>query len=596
MRYYVTVLAAVTILIGAWYMPVAGEEDSPQLDVAIEYETVAAGKSALDVEQTIHITNQGQDPLTDLKLQLPVAELEDLRVTRSGSGDLDYTADTIAIDQSGLSLRTTQLDLDFGSNAVSTDGTLELTIGYTAPEAVRVRGDNRAAILPRLDGGVGAEWELQLDAPRKWPDMDYRPPWHSLSRNGDHLRFEFSSDEVQRDILGVSFSKSVVQEYTQRITLRNRSILPRRQQIAIPSDAHQQTTHISSIKPKPDHLRTDQDGNTVAEYRLGPRASREVTITSRLATQQLRYDNSHAGERGDIPTTLETYTIGNDMWPTQTAIGEQATRTIDPEAGAWENTQSLHDFVRDEMTLNPEAPQDQDTLDVFEERTGNARQLADVLVTMLRSQGIPARVVEGDSFMSGLGGNSFRKHFWTEAYVGGMGWMTVDPVWSGVMGRFGYSSPDHTALAFTSNQQQHKEYQVPDVDDSAVVGGLPEPSTDSLRAEAWRYIIFPGVSIDRVEIRNTTGRTLDNVTMGGDEPVALAPRSTFLQQEWRLTGMDNFSVAITAPDQELDVTSRRQWWPLLLVSLILVAAGVIQFYRYRMRRYVHRWIHGHSRQ
>lgn len=62
----------------------------------------------------------------------------------------------------------------------------------------------------------------------------------------------------------------------------------------------------------------------------------------------------------------------------------------------------------------------------FENKEGACRDLANMMMYMLRSQGIPSRFVSGYSF------NPFQEegqelHAWVEAYVPGAGWVGLDP-------------------------------------------------------------------------------------------------------------------------------------------------------------------------
>jgi transglutaminase-like putative cysteine protease len=68
--------------------------------------------------------------------------------------------------------------------------------------------------------------------------------------------------------------------------------------------------------------------------------------------------------------------------------------------------------------LTPRAP-----AEVFAERKGCAREIAQIFVTAARAQNIPAR------FVSGLlldGGDGAAFHAWAEAHVDGMGWIAFD--------------------------------------------------------------------------------------------------------------------------------------------------------------------------
>ena len=71
------------------------------------------------------------------------------------------------------------------------------------------------------------------------------------------------------------------------------------------------------------------------------------------------------------------------------------------------------------------------TLKVLKRGFGRCGDSADVMITMARAAGLPARLVAG--WIVGMGG-----HFWAEVHVAGMGWVSVDATapWVGASGDY----------------------------------------------------------------------------------------------------------------------------------------------------------------
>lgn len=87
-------------------------------------------------------------------------------------------------------------------------------------------------------------------------------------------------------------------------------------------------------------------------------------------------------------------------------------------------------------------------IETYQTKKGVCRDYAELMVTLLRIQNIPARIVngfalksvrpeKGDIFMfhtywqnESFGGNNLGFHSWIEYYVPNLGWLPCDPTWS----------------------------------------------------------------------------------------------------------------------------------------------------------------------
>lgn len=99
-----------------------------------------------------------------------------------------------------------------------------------------------------------------------------------------------------------------------------------------------------------------------------------------------------------------------------------------------------------EYTLAPDLPPGRNPVEyfLFESRKGHCEFFATALALMLRTRGIPARLVNGfhASEWNRPGGffvvRQSDAHSWVEAWIEGVGWLTLDPTPPGSVGRAAY--------------------------------------------------------------------------------------------------------------------------------------------------------------
>lgn len=106
---------------------------------------------------------------------------------------------------------------------------------------------------------------------------------------------------------------------------------------------------------------------------------------------------------------------------------------------AWEAALAIgkwvHQNIRYEIAESPSAKA------ALLTRRGDCGSHATLTVAMMRSIGIPARIVGGLMY-TGLYGGSFGQHLWVEAYMGQDGWIPLDPT----TGEYGAINVGHIKL------------------------------------------------------------------------------------------------------------------------------------------------------
>lgn len=127
--------------------------------------------------------------------------------------------------------------------------------------------------------------------------------------------------------------------------------------------------------------------------------------------------------------------------PRVTALAAQITRSA---ANDYDRAAAIEQHLRTRygytLQLPTTAPKDPIANFLFERKQGHCEYFASSMAVMLRTLGIPARVVNGfrsDEFNDLTGSYVIRAkdaHAWVEAYFPGYGWQTFDPTPSGSTG------------------------------------------------------------------------------------------------------------------------------------------------------------------
>jgi hypothetical protein len=125
-------------------------------------------------------------------------------------------------------------------------------------------------------------------------------------------------------------------------------------------------------------------------------------------------------------------------------------------ANTCQQVEAFYNYIGDNIAYTGYEPMDLGALTALENRGGDCTEFSDLFIALNRSQGIPARFIEGVTYYAdGYYEPGQTKHGWTEVYLPGAGWVPVDPTW----GRrenlredyFAAMSPDHIIVTLGRN-------------------------------------------------------------------------------------------------------------------------------------------------
>jgi hypothetical protein len=200
--------------------------------------------------------------------------------------------------------------------------------------------------------------------------------------------------------------------------------------------------HVSITSVSQDPARTYHDvyGNLIGVYQwpiINPRQSVTITInyqdTSddiayRLPPQYPPYRTSAALYRFYTNPKLEARVVNTDAPPIRRLVQQVTEGMTNP----YQRAHALFQWVVQHIHYNYSLKPSGSALATLKTRLGICSDIADLYVSLLRTDKIPATFVGGYVTNNGAGQGGF--HQWVEFYLPRVGWVVADPTW----GRFGY--------------------------------------------------------------------------------------------------------------------------------------------------------------
>jgi len=231
------------------------------------------------------------------------------------------------------------------------------------------------------------------------------------------------------------------------------------------------------ISPQEYSLITDEYSNQYAEFDLSnhpPGTTIDVEIHYEVSVNEIVYDLSTC--LGDLPNEFTQSELHIESANPQ--ITSLAATLSKRKNTVCEQVRAFYDYAGDNLVYAYNR-QDWGAQATFGPMGSDCSEYADLVISLSRAQGVPARYYEGLLYLKEGGGNknlqiAQLEHAWMDAYLPGIGWAAIDPT----MGRW------------ATNREKYFAHHT---SDHIIVTTGRNPST--LRgASYWSHIYWPGNS------------------------------------------------------------------------------------------------------
>ncbi len=411
-----------------------------QADYVVDY-TLDTTNQVMKVKQQISLTNKQPNlRASSYSLTLESNSYKNLKAYDS-RGALAFTEK----DANGAPTIT----FTFNDKVVGAGNKLQWTIEYDSTSLAKKNGQMWDISIPRIkphDSYDIASYKANLITPVDLEEAHYMTPGtNSVTTSGSNRIYAFTKDQIMPAGIIAAFGQAQVFKFTLLYHLNNPNIGQASTEIALPPDipGYQQIIY-DQLDPQPVKMRTDQDGNTLATYYLGPSANLDVAFTgwARIDQKKVALDSTELASSLP-PELVKNYTVYQKYWETDNdTLKSKVDEITDPNKPVIENARAIYDYVT--QTLNYNTARIDENLArmgaaaaMNEPDNAVCMEFTDLFITMARIAGIPAREIDGYAYTTGKDAQpiyypeigSDILHAWAQIYLPGDGWVMVDPTW-----------------------------------------------------------------------------------------------------------------------------------------------------------------------
>lgn len=321
----------------------------------------------------------------------------------------------------------TELVFNFNERVVGQGKTLHWSLNYDQPDITRSNGRLWQIFIPPVQFSPHTKsYTVDVYVPPSFKTPLYQKPKPNF---GSSL-YSLSPDHnfgINLTYLKTGSIENPYQPYdfTLKYHLKNQGITSLTQKIAIPPDTSYQKVYIGSIKPSPQNVIQDDDGNWIATFILKPSSNLDVTVSGTVIT--------FLSPKKEPLSKPSSYLNSDKYW-----------ETLDPEikslANSLNSPKKIYDFVVNHLNYDKSRILNKKTRlgarNVLKNpQSAICMEFTDLFIALSRAAGIPAREIDGfgntqDLNYQPLSGRDVL-HAWPQFYdFQTQSWRMVDPTWS----------------------------------------------------------------------------------------------------------------------------------------------------------------------
>ena len=609
----------VMLAAGAWQQlrPVHAEgEFSYTIDM--NYAVNADGTT--QVSSTYRITNNTNSRvLASLQINTPTNDVTGISARYADGTNIAMSSADKVNGSLGYNYAYKGINLRFGDWPSGRGSVQTFIVAYTTSSLTDVKGASRTFYVPSLaEVGTNESYNITVSVPTSFGKMISTGAVPQIDgTDGDKVRYRFANSRDLMRSFTLIFGDSTIYKADFAYPLKNSTNREQTMTVALPPNTPTQKVYINRLDPQPVATRVDADGNILADYKVPARS--KITVHTDIAAQVTyqAYDLSKGGTKTEIPNELTKYYTGaTKFWQTDDAqMREKANVAAGQSTKVVEIIQAMQKLTIDTLSYNNEKIK-------YNIRQGSYRALrnpenavcleySDLMISLLRSQGIPARMPVGYAYAGSLKQSKSvadSLHSWVEAYVPGIGWINLDPTWGEKYDTFGKSDLDHFTFAIWGRDDaspsavmidgQDMGYQYEDTaityDSSLTVAQQQGEAT------ATTYVILPWMSFVKYNVKAPGTQVGENYAVllkpaSGDQQRVPIGRMAPLQKDE--SGLFIYGGGFSKPTQlvfvqKLDAgdtvlaanTSTVIWWPMYISVGVITGIILLILVKLSIRR------------
>ncbi|MFH0863872.1 MAG: transglutaminase-like domain-containing protein [Candidatus Gottesmanbacteria bacterium] len=316
----------------------------------------------------------------------------------------------------------TKIHVFFNNIVVGQGNTLNWTLSYQTTQIAQKNGRIWEINIPRIaDTDKPSTYNVALEIPHEFGQPAYIYP-------ETDKQFSWSIPESTQGIT-MAFGDWQGYKFGLNYHLKNYSLIPKEETIALPPDTLYQDVIFENISPKPQYIFNDQDNNKLASFLLLPMQKIDIKVNG---FAKIFINPRYEYFQFDNKQIYANYLKSLKYWDQTKEITTLARNLKQPE--------EIYNFVVDKLSY------DYQRIGVSIDRLGATKALntpdqaictefTDLFIALARAAGIPAREIDGYAYTNNirlqpLSLSTDILHSWPEYWDNKKNiWIQVDPTW-----------------------------------------------------------------------------------------------------------------------------------------------------------------------
>lgn len=348
-----------------------------------------------------------------------------------------------------------KISLNFNDKIIGSGRPLSFRLSYNSKRIAQKNGLVWEINIPKAaDYKNVSKYEVAINVPNTFGPIIYLSPKPDLvEKKLTKTLYKYNTESISKTGAILSFGENQIYSFNLKYNLKNNNFFTGLARIALPpSIFSQQEVIYDEIYPLPLNVETDNDGNYIASYKVPAGKVFTISVKGQAKILNSVRDVFKSGTFAEIPTSLSIYTHPQKYWETESPEIEKIVNNIagqiSPQSLVAVVAQKLFDFTVNNLTYDENRIKpDLARLGALEALKNNksavCMEFADLYVTLLRRAGIPAQLLEGFAYTTGVSNRPVVGdvlHSWVRLYIPRLGWLAVDPTWSNTTGGLDYFS------------------------------------------------------------------------------------------------------------------------------------------------------------
>jgi transglutaminase-like putative cysteine protease len=216
-------------------------------------------------------------------------------------------------------------------------------------------------------------------------------------------------------------------------------------EISIPREFSEtnQRVYFETVDPLPKSLQRDPEGNILALFEVPANKEHKIRIDGYIVVEQDEWEGLEESEYFNISLKeylkdvqerryLNRYLSSTKYWASDNSIIEkEAEKLIKDRETLLDVIRANYSFINDNLEYDVEkATSENERIGAIAALEGGpavCMEYADLMIALLRAQGIPSRAAIGYANLTNMSSNEQVRHQWVQIWIPEYGWFSVDP-------------------------------------------------------------------------------------------------------------------------------------------------------------------------